>query len=238
VAHDALAIVGVVGLAAVLASAIVWAATAPTVRASSIAVRSRLVLLCLLGPLARSYARDFRCARAPLDISADPPPSRAGWKRSSSVAFANLRVDPGDESAVEQLTGLLRAALLKRGAIVALTDGYQPYDLEIRTADGAAAALNLLNARDGRIVVGWKLGAQQSIATRRFGALLVVVAGILYLGGGPDAAVLAAMLGSSAIAIVFLLDARRLPSLIELAVREAGVAYAAYQPVAAQGAAV
>jgi hypothetical protein len=98
----------------------------------------------------------------------------------------HILADPGDELAVEQLTGLLRVALLRRGATVALTDGYQPYDLQVRTADGATAALNLLNARDGRIVVGWKLGALPSIAVRRFVALLIVFAGVLYFGAGAN----------------------------------------------------
>ncbi|MGH7878870.1 MAG: glycosyltransferase, partial [Candidatus Binataceae bacterium] len=178
-ARDALAIVGVIGVAATLASAIARAAVTPASRGTSFEVRLRLALLCLLGPLARSYARDFLYCRTRLDLSADPAPSTPGWKRNGSVAFANLIGDSGDESAVEKLTASLRAALLKRGAIVALTDGYQPYDLQVRTADGAAAALNLLNVRDGRVVVGWKLGVQPSIAARRFSALLIVVAGIL-----------------------------------------------------------
>src|SRR5579863_12370 len=226
-AHDALAVVGAIGLAAMLASAIAWAAVTPMPRGMAIAVRIRLAMLCLLGPLVRSYARDFRYARAPLDISADPAPSRPGWKRSGSVAFAHILADPSDELAVEQLTGLLRAALLRRGATVALTDGYQPYDLQVRTANGATAALNLLNARDGRIVVGWKLGAQPAVAAWRFGVLVIVVAAVFYFSAGPYLAILAAVLGAMAITTLFVLDARHLPPLIELAVREAGAVHAA-----------
>ncbi|MGH7880194.1 MAG: hypothetical protein ACREQD_11965, partial [Candidatus Binataceae bacterium] len=66
---------------------------------------------------------------------------------------------------------------------------------------------------------------------------LIVVAGILYVGSSAEAAILTAILGASAIVAAFVLDARRLSPLIELAVRDAGAACAAGRPAHNQAAA-
>jgi hypothetical protein len=138
---------------------------------------------------------------------------------------------------LDHLKQALRAALLERGATVAVTDGYQPYDLQVRTADGVAAALNLLNAHDGRIVVGWSLGLRPIFAARRLIALSVAAALALVLGGGLNAAIAIGVLGALALVALFILDARRIAPLVELAVRDVGAVLAEDPQMTQRGAA-
>jgi hypothetical protein len=138
---------------------------------------------------------------------------------------------------MDHLKEALRAALLERGAMVAVTDGYQPYDLQVQTADGVAAALNLLNARDGRIVVGWSLGIRPIFVARRLIALFVAAVLALILGRGLKAAIAIGVLGGLALAALFTLDARRIPPLLELAVRDVGATLAEDPQMTQRGAA-
>jgi hypothetical protein len=199
--------VGIFGLAATIANAITMASAAPLAGGSRLTVRALLTILCIAGPVSRSYARDFRVGLSPLRISGD----RYRFQWTSSVALK-----PAAD--VAELTDDLRAALLARGTTVALTDGYQPYDLQVRTAGGVSADINLLDGADGRAIVGWKLGVRATVIARVVGASLLVILLLLFSNFYSRLALIAGgLLGAVAVAAVWVRDARRIPPLLELA---------------------
>ena len=235
-ASDFLTIIGAVGVVAVTASAIAWAAVAALPRGSSPGVRIRLALLSLVGPLWRSYARDFRWRRTPLRIGDDLAQFKPRWSWRGRAAFPHLVDVAGDETVIDHLKEALREALFERGATVAVSDGYQPYDLQVQTSDGVAVALNLLNARDGRMVVGWNLGITATFAARRLLALIAAVGLMLLAGISSTPALLIGIFGALALATLYVLDARRIPPLVELAVRDVGNASMTSHPMSAEAA--
>jgi hypothetical protein len=119
---------------------------------------------------------------------------------------------------VAELTEDLRAALLARGATVALTNGYQPYDLDVRTASGVSAAINLLDGGDGRTMVGWRLGVRATVIAR-FVIVSVLIIVLLLFGNLASRLALIAggILGTVSVAAMWILDARRIAPLLELA---------------------
>jgi glycosyltransferase involved in cell wall biosynthesis len=196
-------IAGILGVTATIGSAIVMACATPlggTSRGGT--VRALLVLLWIAGPVCRSYPRTFRRQR----LRDDPSRRRLQWS-------GNIPLQPAGD--VADLTAALRAALLERGATVALTDGYQPYDLQLRTTY-CRADINLLDGSDGRTMVGWKLGI------RRPTTFILAFASVGIILGALDrnwlhlisAGLLSATLG---VALV-VSDVRRIPSLLDLAV--------------------
>jgi len=122
-------------------------------------------LLCLVGPIVRSYARDFG-GRHLWRGYTDDRRHRGRLSRSGTIVV-ELAADVAD------LTEALRAALFKRGATVAVTDGYQPYDLQLR-AGYLGADINLRSAGAER-VIGWKI-APRGVAVKYASILLAFVA--------------------------------------------------------------
>ncbi len=217
---SALLIVGIVGLAATLASAIGMAATAPL---SRVRVRALLAVLCLAGPLFRSYARDIRLRPwSPLKISEGR--FRLQWS-------GNIPIQPAGD--VAELTAALRTALLERGATVALTDGYQPYDLQVRARTGVTAAINLLDGGDGQTMIGWKLAIRPA-ATLCYVTMFLLI--ILILLGFEHASVnriVPLFVGLIGLGAGLMFEARRIPPLLELAAKDVAARRAAVPPATA-----
>ena len=156
VTSNLLLIAGLAGLAMTIASAIGWAwATPLPEHRRATPIRLRLALLCLLGPLVRSFAR---AAGSFVSIAASLNQSerRRGALRWRGQIVLPPEVRPRDERDTERLIDTMRAALWRRGAKVTRSDGYQPYDL-VETSAGASAALNFLVTRDDPFMIGWKL---------------------------------------------------------------------------------
>jgi len=213
-------VAGIVGLVAIIVSAIAMAAITPLGGESRGTVRALLALLCIAGPVFRSYPRTFRRQR----LRDDPSRRRLQWS-------GNIPLQPAGD--VAELTDALRAALLERGATVAMTDGYQPYDLQVRTAC-CRVDINLLNGGDGRTVVGWKLGTRRAIAFILAFTSLGVILGafdrnwVHLISGGLLWAILGIALSVS--------DARRIPPLLELAAEDVAARRSTAPPAAASAA--
>jgi glycosyltransferase involved in cell wall biosynthesis len=211
---------GIGGLTATLACAIGMAAMAPLgANDSRLAVRARLAILNLLGMITRSYARhsvyDRTLYRA---LRNDGASARARLQLHGRVPLAPTIV-PDDPTVVDRLIDAMRHALLKRGVTVVVSDGYQPYDLRIETSAGVSAAINILSSRDNAPMAGWKLGVQlrqiRAIPALLFGFLIVDFC----FGVGLGVAV-AILMTVGAVAL-YILDARLISPLIEIAAEEA-----------------
>ncbi|MGH7948567.1 MAG: glycosyltransferase, partial [Candidatus Binataceae bacterium] len=127
-ANEAYGTLGRLGFAITIACAIVSALRARLPRgASAFATRPWLALLYLFGPLVRSFERERAKWLPEFGRSDVARGARAGFEPSgtvvlrSDVAGAQIEPTPVLES--------LRAALVRRGLAVAVTDGFQEYDL-------------------------------------------------------------------------------------------------------------
>ena len=206
---------GILGLAATITSAVTMAFTAPLGSKSRGTVRALLTMLCIVGPVARSWARDFRRRLLPYRILRVDEHHRRRLQWSGNIA-----IEPAGD--VAELTAALRAALLERGATVALTDGYQPYDLQLRLLS-MRADINLLNGDDGRMVVGWKLGISSFFLGTRAASYLTILLLLFLLDGirSPQQLIVIGLIYATLIILFVIREARRIPPLLEAAVDEA-----------------
>jgi glycosyltransferase involved in cell wall biosynthesis len=217
---SSLLIVGLVGLAVTIASAGAMAATAPLSCQSRAAARVLLAILCILGPFVRSFPRQLRWQW----LRDEPSRRRLQWN-------GNIALAPADD--VTELTAALRGALLERGVTVALTDGYQPYDLQMRT-NYCHADINLLNGGNGPTVVGWKLGVSKGCIASFVGAGALALLGLGGLAFDRFAPVLVCLVVVMAALVMNLFwEARRIPALIELAVDDVAAGRSRLQLAAA-----
>ncbi|MGH7917920.1 MAG: glycosyltransferase, partial [Candidatus Binataceae bacterium] len=118
-------VLGILGVAATVTSAGLGAMMAGTSTVRGARGRLTLALLWLLGPVVRSYER----ARVRMNFTPNlgGAPVAAGRLGGKIVllADANAAID------VERAIAVMREALMRRGASVTPTDGYQTYDLEV-----------------------------------------------------------------------------------------------------------
>ncbi len=219
---SALLIVGIVGLAATLGSAIGMAATA---QLSRVRVRALLAVLCLAGPVVRSYARDFRLRLSPLKISDGR--LRLQWSGS-------IPLEPAGD--VAELTEALRSALLERGATVALTDGYQPYDLQVRARTGVTTAINLLDGGDGQTMIGWKLAIRPAATLCYVTMFLLIILILLGFEHASFSRIVPLFGGLFGLGAGLMFEARRIPPLLELAAKDIAERRTAAPPATANAA--
>ncbi|HUY18688.1 MAG TPA: glycosyltransferase [Candidatus Binataceae bacterium] len=183
-----------------------------TVRLSP-GARAILALLYLLGPLVRSYERDR--TRLRFDPVIDPPPVPRPFSRSGRLAFTGA----GNEAApVNRIMETMRRTLLRYGLTVAKTDGFEPYDLELRVPPGLRIAINALREQD-KVILRYRFSlAAAPLVGCGVGLLLV-----LMIAGAPwwlSVIVLAAAgIGTAAIAVR---RARLVPAMLTAAAAEAG----------------
>jgi len=218
---------GTLGLITTLASAITMAATVPLNRDRSTSmVRQRLALLNLLGSIVRDYAR-LSVRWRPLFLDLKDPRFRAEARieRNGRVALAASAPNEEDHAVVDRLIQSMRRGLLKRNVTVFLSDGYQPYDLELETGSGVTAAINILLSRDNPPTAGWKLairfGALVTRAAWMVGAVMVAAVASDFRHGLMVGSIVAGVIAVKA-ASLYILDARLIPPLIEIVAREAG----------------
>jgi cellulose synthase/poly-beta-1,6-N-acetylglucosamine synthase-like glycosyltransferase len=208
-----LIVLGLCSVAAMLASASAMAIVRGNARDTSTVTCAVLVLICLMGPITRAFGRSWQALRTRLKVSDDPTHHKPRFQLHGDIPLLDV-ASPTDESLVPRVSAMLRAGLLKRGASVTMTDGYQPYDLRIETGICAAAKINLLNSRDGRIVVGWKLGFRVT----PFGSWMIAAILLVLLLG--ESRIFGALVGVFTVAIVMIADGRQIPPLLELAVAD------------------
>jgi glycosyl transferase family 2 len=148
-----LGFLGFTALAISLACAAAAAMAAPLDRAhSGPRARVTLVGLCLLGPLVRSIERERVRWRFEPGPTA-PRPGRALQMRGAIVLVA----EEGTSIAAKPILDNLRAALVRRGLTVAPSDGFQPYDLQIRLPPAIRVPINALDEGTRRLTLRWRL---------------------------------------------------------------------------------
>jgi len=202
---------GLAGLALTLASAGLAAILASS---RQLTMRGRVILafLWLTGPLVRSYERTRVIWSFNPDVTHAPAPAGSQWRGRFALTV------PPDSGMVapppERLMEAVREALVRRGAAVAVTDGYEPYDLQIRAAPLIRVPLLILQ-QHWELGVGWRVTLAPIAIPIAAAVLIVGVLGAIPLGGMP----LAGAIGALAIAAaVILLRARMIPALVGAAV--------------------
>ncbi|MGH7780333.1 MAG: glycosyltransferase [Candidatus Binataceae bacterium] len=215
-----LGVLGAAGIVLSLIVAAIGAARAPLPRRfSGLHARIRLWLLNLLGPLERSVAREWVKWNAGKMFEGEVPGNAAGMKGTIVLAPAG-----GDTVALVEPPAVLaamRRALIRRGVAVALTDGFQSYDLLAIAAPMIRAPLNVITREHSRVALKWRMRAEPRQALVVAGCLFVV---LLAAGLSLGESLVAVILSSLAAAGFALLRARALGAAIAASAAEVAAA--------------
>ncbi|MGA2411412.1 MAG: glycosyltransferase, partial [Candidatus Binataceae bacterium] len=208
---------GVLGLSGIAISIATAATAAMLAPSRQLTMRGRIILayLCLLGPLVRSYERTRVIWSFNPDVTGAPSPGESQWHGRLTLTV------PPDSGMVapapERLMEAVRDALIRRGAAVAVTDGYEPYDLQIRVAPLIRVPLLILE-QHWELGVGWRIKPAPIALPIAAAIVIIGVLGALPLGSLP----LAGAIGVIAVAAaVVLRRVRMIPALIGAAVADA-----------------
>ncbi len=180
-----LALIGLAGIAVTLGCAIATAATAPLSRPrSGPLTRAILAVLCILGPIVRSVARErvrFHLA-SPLPAAGTPP---AALKMRGGFEMIANRADGGAPIATGALLDSLRASLVRNGIATAPSDGFESYDVQILLPPAVRIPLNAVDEGGGRIALRWRIDVDRRAIAIAAGVLvlLLLIAGASWLGG-------------------------------------------------------
>jgi GT2 family glycosyltransferase len=151
--------IGAAALALSAASAIFCATRAPLPRRrDNIRTRSVLVLLSLLGPVTRSYARMRAAAARELSRSGMGETGALTTRGSLTAALAPR--EGAEQAGPDALNDALRYALFRRGlAVAGNTGGFEAFDLQIVLGPICRVALNTLWEGNGPVALRWRVGA-------------------------------------------------------------------------------
>jgi glycosyltransferase involved in cell wall biosynthesis len=217
-------VLGAAGIAATLLAATAAAALAPLPRAHRNGlVRAWLWILNFLGPLVRSFARERAEWRIAPDADAGSHNGAQQFESEGEFAFLPGAPDGGAPAPAEspRILAAMRTGLARRGLAVAVTDGYQAYDLEIVLAPAVRVPINALRARDGRVNLRWRMRpALRRVAIVCVAAIVVLAAAGLTL----NEAVTVVAIGAAAVAGLAYVRARRIAAILASAAREAATA--------------
>ncbi|HTY55204.1 MAG TPA: glycosyltransferase [Candidatus Binataceae bacterium] len=151
------AALGLLGLLCTIVSAVANASTAVLDPPYDAAFnRALLAGFWLLGPLARGFAYWRERSRFPIvEGHARSKFQLRGWIPIAARTRDSLEPVPRDI-----LMQALRAALIRRGAAVAVGDGFEPFDLEILITPMLRIPLNALVPEQGEVRLRWRLRLQ------------------------------------------------------------------------------
>jgi cellulose synthase/poly-beta-1,6-N-acetylglucosamine synthase-like glycosyltransferase len=208
-------VLGAVGISLTLIAAALAALQSPVERRFSGPVaRAWLWLVNLAGPIARSIARE--AVRWRIEPGAADGIIGGRFELAGTLEFA-----PGEGAGAidhQRLLDSMRRALLRRTVAVATTDGFQSYDLQMIVMPAIRVALNALRQSGGRVALRWRIGAAAArVAAAAAGALILLLAA----GLGLWVAILADLLGALVVGGLAWRRARRLPSILRAAARDA-----------------
>jgi hypothetical protein len=214
-------VLGCAGIAASLLAATAAAALTPLPsRRSGALVRAWLWILNLLGPMIRSFARERAKWRIAPDAAAGSATDANEFESDGEFAFVPGAPDGGAPAPAESagILSAMRASLARRGLAVAVTDGYQAYDLEIVLPPMVRVPINAIRMGDGRVNLRWRMRP----ALRR----VVIVCGVAIVllaaaGLTLNEAVTVVAIGVAAVAGLAYLRARRIAPILSNAAREA-----------------
>jgi Glycosyl transferase family 2 len=211
-----LGVLGGAGVAITLLTAAAGALRTPLERryAGPIA-RMWLWMMNLAGPIARSAARERVKWR--IERGAESGFFSDGVELDGSVVFA----PPADAGAQPiEKTGLLdgtREALVRRGVAVAVSDGFQAYDLELIVPPAIRVPLNALAEERGRVALRWRIRVAPARPAITGGVALIVL-----MAAGLDfrEAIAAVILGALAVGAFAWARVRRIPAILRAVARE------------------
>jgi Glycosyl transferase family 2 len=209
-----LLVLGVTGLLFTVAAAAAGAIRAPLRRRFRTPIaRFRLWLLYLLGPIVRSAARESVKWTMDADGAAGDAMAASG-----AVMFAPDSQDAGRRVDSADVLAATRRALVRRGVAVAVTDGFQSYDLEIIVPPAVRAPLNALKRDGGRVALRWRVRAapRRPLVAAAVALVVLVAAGLT-----PGQAAGVMVFAGAAIGAVAMLRARRIPAIVAAAAGDA-----------------
>jgi hypothetical protein len=188
-------------------------------RSASFDSRVTLTILYLLGPLVRSVERE-RVRFAVASDAYDVAPMR--FDSRGRIVFSNSEGDAAEKIDAAILLGEIRESLVKYGLAVAVTDGFQSWDLNIVLPPAVRVPLNALRMSDGTVALAWRTRTE---ATATIIAAIVIF--ILMIAAGFTWPVsVAVTLVIVALAMVpAIVRLMRVPSLIRAAAQSAARAH-------------
>ena len=209
--NSVLGAIGWLGIITWIATAILGAAfTNLDGRRVSFSTRFTLGVLCTIGPVVRSFERErirFSLAREAYDV-APIPFSLRGRIVFTSADERRAKLD----SLI--LLASIREALVKYGLAVAVTDGFQAWDLNVVLTPTIRMPLNALRMNEGNIALAWRTTAEMRPALIAAFVVFVVLiaAGMTWIGSSVATTAIIAVAVSPAI-----LHLRRVPSILATA---------------------
>ncbi len=178
-------------------------------RKISPSTRASLGMLCLLGPLARSFERDrVMFSLTPQAYEVEPIPFNPRGRVILSAIEASENIDSAT------LLAEIREALIKYGLAVAVTDGFKDWDLEVVLPPAVRVPLNALSMSDGTIALAWrtKIESGKTMIAPLVIFLVLIAAGVWW----PAALIVTLFIIALALAPA-MMRMRQVPSLLRAA---------------------
>jgi len=200
---------GCLGIVIWIATAILSAVFADADgREISLSTRVTLAMLYLIGPLVRSFERErvrFSLARDAADVPTVPFSSRG------RIIFSSDDGSVADTMDSAALLAEMRAALVKYGVAVAVTDGFKAWDLSIVLPPAIRVPLNALRMSDGTIALAWRTKTEptRTIVAAVLIFIALIACGFSAIGALGGTAVVIALVTAPAI-----IRLQRVPSLL------------------------
>ncbi len=207
-------LMGVLGAGGIAVSILVAAAGtafAPLPREhSGPMARIYLLVVNLLGPIVRSLARERVRWRFEPDASTD---SNGPVELRGQIEFNA----PEEAARIDSATILdaLRDSLVHRGVAVAVTDGFQSYDLEVVVPPMIRVPINALR-KDARTALLWRVRPAPRNVLIGAAVTFVLLAAAFSLG----AAIVGVALAALAVGLFAITRARRIPAIISASAAE------------------
>ncbi|HTT74960.1 MAG TPA: glycosyltransferase [Candidatus Binataceae bacterium] len=207
-------VIGLAGIVITIASAAAAAILEPSPRLSR-AGRTSLALLWLLGPIVRSYERTKVIWSFNPDVSHPADTHGARWRGRFALTV------PPDSGMIgpapDRLMEAVHEALVRRGAAVAVTDGYEPYDLEIHVPPLLRAPILILQ-QQWELGVGWRVLPE---LTAIVPGLAILFVALLLIGLPAIGAIAGTIAALAIVGAVAWQRVKKLPALIAAAVADA-----------------
>jgi glycosyltransferase involved in cell wall biosynthesis len=146
---------GLFGIMISIATAILSAAFADTDgRLISLVDRAKLAMLYFIGPLVRSFARVGKGLVAPSRVR---DVAKAPFRFRGRIIFSTEQDQMAGKIESAALLADVRAALIKCGLRVAVTDGFKAWDLNILPAAPIRVPINAVRISDSSIALLWRM---------------------------------------------------------------------------------
>jgi GT2 family glycosyltransferase len=206
---------------------VIWIATAVIsavltdlpARSASFDSRVTLTILYLLGPLVRSVERErvrFALASGAYYVA----PMR--FDSRGRIIFGNSEGVVAEKIDAAILLAEIRESLVKYGLAVAVTDGFQSWDLNIVLPPAVRVPLNALRMSDGTVALAWRTRTE---ATATIIAAIVIFILMIAAGFSWPVSVAVTLVIVALAMVPAIVRLMRVPSLIRAAAESAARAH-------------